>query len=372
MKKTIVALVLTFALLFSVSACSSSSSASVSGSTTPTVSSSASSSPSSDPVADTTPSSETPVRERLTVRIALAQEQNEPTGLFQAAKTLGYLQEELDKVNAELEWFGFAAAGPAVNEALVGGSVDLALYGNLPPVTLAAKGFDLKVISFTTAKVHYAVYVAPDSPIQTLKDVEGKKVIVGRGTITDEYWGDLVETYGIDESKVEIVNDPANGINIFAAGQAEVLITADALSFVLSSREIPFRIIESTKTSHPEFASQAVFIGRTPWLNENGDVAEAILRAYIRAYDYVSAHFDEAPELFSTDFYPTPLIAASIGADPNYLIDQSGEITEAAITRLQKLPDFLLSHGYIDNTIDVKTFIDDSYYNNAAKEVRGN
>ncbi|MDR1538755.1 MAG: ABC transporter substrate-binding protein [Clostridiales bacterium] len=309
---------------------------------------------------------------KTAVRIALAQDQNEPDGVFRAASKLGYLQEELDKVNAEIEWLGFAAAGPAVNEALIGESVDLAAYGNLPPVNLAAKGFDVKIIGFISNKLDNAVIVAPDSDIQTVKDLEGKKVVVGRGTISDEYWGDLVGAYGIDESTVEVVNDPANGVNIFAAGQADAIATADLVTFILQARGVPFRVLETTRTSHPEFATQGVIAGRGEWLKEHGDIAVAILRAYVRAYDYVVEHPEEAPGLFATDLSPVELIEALFAANPGYLDSLDGEITEAAIARLQRLPDFLKSHGYIDATIDVHTLIDDSYYKQAAAEARGN
>jgi sulfonate transport system substrate-binding protein len=324
---------------------------------------------SSDEIPETTEDTDAPKQK---LRIGLAQDANEPGGVFGVAIKKGFLDEELTKVGYEAEWLGFAAAGPAVNEALIGGSLDLAYYGNLPPVQLKAKGFDIRLLSFIDPSLYYTSLVAPDSPIESLKDVEGKKVLVGRGTIVDEYWSDVINAYGIDESKVEVVNDPANATQIFASGNADVYISIDTLKYLLAAKGIPFREIENNRVSHPEFASQTVLVGRGDFLDEHGDVAVAFLRAYIRGSDYAEAHPDEVPELAANSLTPKELVEAILADDgDDYIARQTGGITSDEIERLQRLPDFLASHGYIDESYDVKTLIDDTYWKQAYKEVKG-
>jgi len=101
-------------------------------------------------------------------------------------------------------------------------------------------------------------------------------------------------------------------------------------------------------------------------------VPVALLSAYIRAYDYLNEHPDEAAELTASALYPQELTQAMLDDIPNYRQTQSGAVTEAAIARLQRLPDFLASHGYIEKSYDVSTIVDGSYYEKAYARVHGN
>ncbi|MBO1916206.1 hypothetical protein J4727_10175 [Providencia rettgeri] len=48
------------------------------------------------------------------------------------AKQLGYLEEELQKVDYQYSISGFAGAGPAVNEGLATNAIDIAVYADFP------------------------------------------------------------------------------------------------------------------------------------------------------------------------------------------------------------------------------------------------
>ena len=117
-----------------------------------------------------------------------------------------YLEEELNAVGYTLDLVTFQEAGPAINEAYASGELDMAFYGDYPAATAYSNGVDIRIIGVANKQMNPGVLAQKDSGIQTPKDLEGKKVIVGIGTNYQEYWKHLVDAYDIDESKVEIVN----------------------------------------------------------------------------------------------------------------------------------------------------------------------
>lgn|GEM_PF-121287 len=305
--------------------------------------------------------------EKKTVTLALAQESNELSGIWRLADKKKYIEEELGKVGYQLEVLGFAAAGPAVNEAFVSGKIDLAYYGNLPPVVLKSKGIDVSIVSIGDSQVNFSVIVPAHSDIKTIKDLEGKKVIVGRGTILDEYWGNLVKTYGIDVSKVKIINDVANANSTFVSGNADAYVIVDSAAHLIN-KQFPIKFIESTATSHPEFASQIVLAAAGRFAKEHPEVITAMLKAYIRAYDYAVENREEAVQTFASNSTPIDIVEKIYSKESNFS-NLDGDIEEADKARLIKLNQFLLEHNYIEKSADINTLIDSSFFEQAKKEL---
>ncbi len=302
-----------------------------------------------------------------TVTLALAQESNELTGIWGLAEKKKYLEEELNKVGYKLKVLGFAAAGPAVNEAFVSGKIDLAYYGNLPPVVLKSKGIDVSIVSVGDSRFNMSVIVPAASDIKTPKDLEGKKVIVGRGTILDEYWGNLVKAYGIDAGKVKLINDVANANSTLISGNADALLSID-LSAQLINKQYPVKVIETTATNYPKFASQTVLAAAGKFTKEHPQVVVAVLKAYIRAYDYALGHKDEALQAFASKSIPVDVIEKVYSKELNFA-NLDGGIEEADKARLNKLNEFLLEYKYIEKSADIASLVDTSFFEKAKKEL---
>lgn len=137
----------------------------------------------------------------------------------------GYLEEELNAVGYTLDLVTFQEAGPAINEAYASGELDMAFYGDYPAATAYSNGVDIRLVGVADKQMNIGVLAQKDSGIQTPKDLEGKKVIVGIGTNFQEYWKHLVDAYDIDESKVEIVNVVSDAASVFTTGEADAWLT---------------------------------------------------------------------------------------------------------------------------------------------------
>lgn len=336
----------------------------------------------STPQEETTPQGETAAQEEADsqektteatpLRFALAYDTNEVAGILKIAQDKGYLDQELGAVGYELEVNGFAQAGPAINEAFAADSIDIADYGNLPVTLAKAKGIGISEIGISNSKVDYAFLVKEDSDIKTLKDLEGKKVIIGVGTIIEQYWDRVVKEAGIDVSKVEIINDVATASTTFVSGNADVWITAVSYIDVLKKQNVNVRAIESTTDNHPEWAGETVFTVRDKFKEEHPEVVTAFLTAYYKAYQYALAHEEETYQYLSSTMLTAENAKKIYGAVTPLFSNFSGEITEEEKKKQEELIEFLLEKGYIDQKLEVTELVDTGFYEEAVKKAAEN
>ncbi len=301
-------------------------------------------------------------------KIGLASQLDVPTGILGLAVQNGYLDEELAAVGYKPEFIGFAQAGPAVNEAFVSGAIDASVYGDLPAVVLKSKGIDISVVGINDAQSNLSIAVAEDSEISVPKDLEGKKVLVSIGTVIEQYWGRVVEEYGIDPGKVEIVNDPANALQTFIAGNADAFVSVDIYVAVAGAQK-PIKVIDSTKASHPEWGYQGVVGARNEFAKEHPEVITAFLKAYLRGYDDVVADPTLSVQSNVIEGSVSQELAQSLYGDIDISV-YDGDIADENITKLAELNDFLFNNQLTSVSVDINSLIDTSYYE-AAKAALG-
>ncbi|WP_310603100.1 ABC transporter substrate-binding protein [Anaerosporobacter sp.] len=302
------------------------------------------------------------------LRLALTTESNELSGILLIAQQQNYLKEELEAVGYELEVFGFAQAGPAINEAFAGKSIDMAIYGNLPPIVLKSNGVDVSIIAMTDSNLDQCIIVPENSTIQTVEDLKGKTVISGKGTVLDEYFRRVLQANDLDFKDINVVNDVATASATFTSGNADALVTT-TIQALLIEKQFPIRVIESTTDSHKELISQLVLVARNEYLQENEEVTTAFLKAYIRGYQYAVSHEEEAIDAFVNDRISHDIAKEVYGNKTEAFSNLSGEITEKWIERLQEVEIFLKENGLIGESVDMKELVNDSYYKEALLEV---
>lgn len=270
-----------------------------------------------------------------------------------------FFEEELKKAGYELKLVTFPDGGPAINEAYASGEIDLAVYGDLPANVCYSSGIDIKVIGSSNAQVNTGVIAYKDSGIKSIKDLEGKKVIVGNGTIYHEYWQHLVEAYDIDVSKVEVINAVSDGQTIFTSGDADAWITFYYNALYYEKQGFG-TTIENT-TDHPEMASQSVVTGKTDYLKENPEAAKAFLKALKRSQEYAVEHPDELYASVSTPTIGTDVYEQSYGFDKTFAY-LDPKLTDATREKFEYLNKFLTEQGLIQKEVDLDALLDESYY----------
>lgn len=301
------------------------------------------------------------------VRLASASTQDFMGELSGIAQEKKYFDEELEKIGYKIKYVNFPAAGPAINEAFVGESIDFANYGDLPPVVLKSKGIDISTIAITNSQYNMDLIVQNNSNINSVEDIKGKKIIVGKGTIYQQYFGRLMKEHALNENDIEVVNAVADAQSTFLSKSADGYIVADAQARILVNQG-DARIVESTMNK-PEFSSQLVLIGRNKYMKNNPDVPVALLKALIRAQDFARSNEEESYKILANSGISEDIIKESYGYDNGKFEYFGLSINEDSVKKLNELNNFLYEKKLIDKKVDINSFVDNSYYEKALKEL---
>lgn len=283
------------------------------------------------------------------------------------AQEQGYIEEELAAVGYKPEYIPFAQAGPAVNEAFVANEIDIAIYGDLPIVTLKSNGGKIKVIAATNTEYQFGIMAAPGVVINEPKDLEGKKVILGKGTVAHYYYYQLVKNYGLDESKIQLINANADSQSILATGDADALIYA--LFAEKYFETLGVGTVVNTSYDTPEWTGQFLVAGREKYLEENRDAAKAIIRALIRAQEYAASDAKSAYEALTGEGgqIPVSVYEDTYGYDPTFSYFKP-ELTKESQDKIISLIDFAYENKLIQEKVDITDLIDTSYYEEVIAE----
>ncbi len=305
-------------------------------------------------------------KELKIVRIAAPGSNGELLENGKIAQKLGYIDEELEKVGYKVEYKGFAGAGPAINEAYGSKEIDLAVYGDLPNLVAINNDIDIKVFAAVNTDAHFGILVQNDSDIKSSADLEGKKVIVAKGTTAHKYFEDLVVANHLDESKINVVNAVADAQTIFASKEADALPTALYSVYYYESLGLG-KVIE-TSEEHDEWSCQYFFSGRREYLTENPLVAEAIIRALKRAQDYIKNNPKQYGLLLAQEGGINAEAYQKANSFDETFGNLSPELTDASFDKVTTLIKFATENGLIAKELKVEDVIDTSYYETVKAE----
>ena len=165
-----------------------------------------------------------------------------------------------------------------------------------------------------------------------------------------------------------MINDVATATATFTSNNADALVISHTQALLIDE-QFPIRFIESTTNSHQELVGQLVLVARNEFLQDHPEVMTAFLRAYIRGYQYAISNEEEAFDAFVNDKVSRELVEKVYGSKEKVFSNLSGEITQKDINRLQEVNTFLLENGLISKSVDLKEFVNDSFYKKALQEV---
>lgn len=293
---------------------------------------------------------------------------NQLNDLAAVAQNSGYLEEELNKVGYTLKVTGFQGQGPEINAAIMSDSLDAGNYAEFPAYTSKASGADTTIVAITDPKLAYGI-IAKDDSIKTVKDLEGKKIVVQQGTSLQYVWDKIVSESGIDANKVKIINsNAADGLSLVQTGDADAVLSS-ASSVLNFENKGQGHVVEGINSE--EIYTVTLFNVSNKILKESPEVAVAINKALIRAYNDVIENPDKLYSTLGEKFGENgaDVIKETYATDGSldYL---SPEITDDFTTYMDTTYSWMKDNSLLKSDIDLKTYIDDSYYKKAAQELK--
>ena len=289
-------------------------------------------------------------------------------GLIAVAKETGLIDEEFSKLGYKTEYQTFEN-GVAVNEAFLANEVDFAYIGDVPGITGLSNNVGSVWIGSDLGISTLGVAVHPTSTATKASDFIGKTVAVNIGTNAHLLYGKYFDAAGISTDKFNTVNlTLANAALAVATGNADVAI-GDVTVLLPLEKKGELKLIFTT-LEKPEWASQLLLLGNKKLLKKNPELGVAFLKAIIRARLEIEKNPDAYYGIISANALANDLdIAKKLFNPDGKLSALNPEITASSISRAQSLDDYFYSIGRLGAKKDVKTFIDTSYYEKAAKEL---
>ena len=289
------------------------------------------------------------------------------------AEEKGYFREE--GLNVELKGFG---DGPVIQQAVAGGEIDVAYIGAPPVYQWAARGLDAKII----AKVNYgqaAVIARTDGPIHALSDLIGKRLAgVNGGSGMDVLLRGYVLKEAADlspDTDLALSQMPVGNMN--AALDTGVVDAAFLWEPFISQSVLrgAGRVVFDVNGALPGYPWY-VIAAPAKTLEERPDDLVKLLRANSKAIAFLREKPEEADRIIARSFKLESLTAAdgsvvppeAIVAEARKRLGWSAEIERSDRAFIQRLIDYSVTLGFLDNRLNVDDIIDDSFAVKAAAQ----
>lgn len=239
--------------------------------------------------------------ETRVLKIGTARDPQLATELI-VAKEKGYFKEQ----GLEID-IAFFISGAEMTGALAAKQLVIGSFGDVPAISLRAGGNPVRIIA-QMADISGAQQVVVKPEIKVPTDLKGKRVALKVSSSSEALFNTLLARSGMSRGDVEVLNmDPPEQVAAFARGDVQGICVWEP--FVLKAKEAGGHTIISANRSFipghegpTKYAGMySVLVVREEFLAENPRTVEAVLRALVRATDFVQQHPDETARLLTKD-----------------------------------------------------------------------
>ncbi|MGX1808444.1 ABC transporter substrate-binding protein [Nocardia sp. NPDC055321] len=288
-----------------------------------------------------------------TLRIGVIGSGNVLTGPLGFAHQRGALLPALAPLGAEkIEVFSFPN-GPDLNQALVGGRLDVATYGDTPALVARGSGLQTRLLSIAAVGYNAGV-VAKDPAIRTLKDLAGKKVGVQSGSYIDRYLQGALKAEGVAAAQlIHLLSTDAEAPLTSGEIDAVALPDTNPNSYFRAFLAKGFHQVDSIADNHPALAGTSSSVSSQPFLDTNPDFGGTWQRVLSEANKYAQEHWEDYVNYeVSQSKLPEAVVRAA--AQRDYFPQEN--FSERGVTLLTGTKQFLVEQKKIREDFDLQAW----------------
>lgn len=265
-------------------------------------------------------------------------------------KKFGWLEEDLKADGVPVKWVQSQGSNRAL-EFLNSGSVDFGSTAGLAAVLSKANGNPIKSVYVYSRPEWTALVVPKDSPIQSVKDLKGKKVAATKGTDPFLFLLRSLQQEGLSKNDVEILAlQHADGRTALEQGRVDAWSGLDPLmagSEVQAGSRLLYRNVA--------FNTYGFLNTTERFTTQHPDYVQRVIAAYEKARQWIVANPDETAKLISEEA-KLPLEVAKLQLSRN---DFSTPVPGAQhIEALKAAAPILLEEDLVRKGTDVAAVID--------------
>lgn len=273
-----------------------------------------------------------------------------------------WIEEAFNEVGVNVEFIQFEYGAPVV-EAIAAGDVDVTtLIGDTPFITAYANGTDIEAI-YATARdpKSFAMVVAPAQidQIKTLTDLKGKRIALSVGSNGHDFVIKELESVGLTEDDVEIVNisTAAEMLSALLSNEIDVAANVEPSAANLVAQGCAY-----LDYGEPAKIAVSVLAARTGFTSENPELTALYVSVIDKIYKAMIANPEEAKEIYSEI---SELDTSLLTTYDRYVYQ--GSFTDENVEALNEAVEFLLSTGVLEEEIDLSSAYTDKYYEEALR-----
>lgn len=223
----------------------------------------------------------------------------------------------------------------------------------------AAKGNFVKSVFTLTESSPFGIVALDEAGIESAEDLAGKRVGVTSLPTDQAYFANMLDEAGVDANEVDVVDPGQAGIQQVIQGNLDATSAiVDYEPAVLENEGIEdYTFIFYADYGAPDAPFYCI-VANPEWLEENGDVVEAFIRATRKSFDWTDENVDEAAELFVQQFpEQDPELVKEIWTRENEI--QGDGTNDPA--KWEELAEFFEAEGLLEKPVDTEELYTDEY-----------
>ena len=286
------------------------------------------------------------------------------------ARQRGWIDEAFARDGVKVEWHFFRGAGPAVNEAVSAGQLDVVYLGDLAGVIGRARGLPTRLIAPSGRNTHSYLATAPGSTIRSVADLKGRKVAVLKGTAYQRPFGRLLADARLSERDVRVINmDWPTSKAAVVSGDIDATFGGADLQ-LLADKGVGLPL--STKGRGPSYTIQSGLIATQAFIDQQPALAARLVEQLVRGAQWASeeSHRAELLGLYAEASGQPPLLWRKEFEGESLKVRSSPRFDEGYRSGYRGVVADALKLGLIRNPVDVDAWIEPRFVEQALRQAR--
>jgi sulfonate transport system substrate-binding protein len=270
------------------------------------------------------------------------------------------LEKRLEPLEIKVEWAQFAQ-GPQLMEAMNVGKIDLGAVGETPPIFAQAAGAKLVYVvgSHRTENSGKgsAIAVPLNSPIKSLKDIKGQKVVFQRASASHYFILRALEGVGLKPTDIQVVSIPTvESTSAFLQGKIPVWVTSDPY-LALAEKAGKIRVLQTAQGLN---SPGGYYMGQKQFAIDNPGLLRIVIEEIDKIQRWAESHPEETVKLIAPyQKLPEDVLELAISRRSYGLRSISPDLIEEQ----QRVADYFYKNGVIPKPINIQeaTLTPDQY-----------
>lgn len=262
---------------------------------------------------------------------------------YLVGRSKGWFGEAFGKLGYKVEYTEFQET-PAITEAFGAEKADFVLLAEVPALVVKASKIDVRITTVASA-LPTTIIVAPNSPINTVKDLKGKKIAILVGTGENYTLLKALANAGLGPDDVQLLNLlPPDAKAAFEQGHVDAWAVWPPFP-ELEEVTNKGRVLAGTE----DIKIYSVAAARGKILDQEPDIARTFDAVMARALKWQTENLEEAQKITATELdFPLEVIKRAWAIN-----DFTAKITPAVVADFQDKADFLYKGGFVQRRVDV-------------------